>query len=606
MRCARIISIRHGRGAGDKRDLDAPLRVHSEDAPVADAPLTAPHDPPNMIPTRRLAATALLALATACTGDGRSGGSGETGGTVVISMPLDPDFLFPPIVSSIVGKMVSDQIFEPLAALTPEMNPLGDKDFRPRLARSWTWAPDSMSIAFSIDPRARWHDGRPVRAEDVRMGFALLRDTLVASGQAANVADIDSVQVRDSMTAVVWFKRRALDQFFSAAVNIVPLPAHLLSNVDRAAIRNAAFVRAPVGSGRFRFVRWVPGQVVELIADTANFLGRAKLDRVVISIAPDPNTAVQRLLGGEADFYEILRGDQLAAAQKSPNLQVKPYGGVDIASMQLNLRDPRNRTRPHPIFGDRETRRALTRAIDRLSIARNIYDTLVAVPLAPAPRAFGIADTALRQLTYDTAAARRMLDSLGWRDRNGDGVRERNGVPLRFSVIFPTSSRPRQRVAVLLQEQLKQLGIAVEVTPVEINTMIQRMRGREFDAVLNSWHFDATPSSIRQTWTSAAAREGGDNYGSYESRTFDATIDSAIAASDAAAGRELYHRAYQIWLDDAPAVLLYEPNLVAGAHKRIRFAPLRADAWWAYLADWSIPAAERIDRDRVGLAAARQ
>lgn len=589
------------------RDLDPPLRVHFVDPSAARPTPRRATNPPDMISMRRLAAAALLLIATACSGDGPSNGSGgAVGGTVVITMPLEPDFLLPQVVSSIVGKVVSDQLFEPLAALTPEMNPLGDKGFEPRLAEKWQWAPDSMSIAFSIHPRARWHDGRPVRAEDVRLGFELLRDTLVAAGQGANVADIDSVQVRDSLTAVVWFKRRALDQFFSAAVNIIPVPAHLLANADRASIRNNAFVRAPVGSARFRFVRWVPGQLVELVADTANFRGRAKLDRVVLSVAPDANTAAQRLLGGEADFYELLRGDQLTAAQKSPNIQVKPYGGVDIASLQLNLRDPRNRSRSHPVFGDRETRRALTRAIDRTSIARNIYDTLASVPLAPAPRAFGIADSTIRQLAFDTAAANRALDSLGWRGRNRDGIRVRNGVPLRFSVIFPTSSRPRQRVAVLLQEQLKQVGVGVDVTPVEINSMIQRMRNRDFDAVLNSWHFDATPSSIRQTWSAAAAREGGDNYGSWVNPAFDAAVDSAVAAHDVEAARALYRRAYQIWVDDAPAVLLYEPNLVAGAHKRIRLATLRPDAWWAYLADWSIPPSERIDRDRVGLAAARQ
>ncbi|HEX2717452.1 MAG TPA: peptide ABC transporter substrate-binding protein [Gemmatimonadaceae bacterium] len=562
--------------------------------------------PPNMISTRRFAAAAVLVLATACSGPDDRDLSKDVGGTVVITVPLEPDFLLPQVVSSIVGKVLSDQLFEPLAALTPEMNPFGDKGFEPRLAKSWTWAPDSMSIAFSINPRARWHDGRPVRAEDVRLGFDLLRDTLVAAGQGANVADIDSVQVRDSLTAVIWFKRRALDQFFAAVVNIIPVPAHILGGADRASIRNNAFVRAPVGSGRFRFVRWVPGQLVELIADTANFLGRAKLDRVVLSVAPDANTAAQRLLSGEADFYEILRGDQLASAQKSPNIQVKPYGGVDIASLQLNLRDPRNRSRPHPVFGNREIRRALTHAIDRVSIARNIYDTLASVPFAPAPRAYGLADSSIRQLTYDTAAANRTLDSLGWRARNRDGIRVRNGVPLRFSVIFPTSSRPRQRVAVLLQEQLKQVGVGVDVAPVEMNSMIQRMRVRDFDAVLNSWHFDATPSSIRQTWSAAAAREGGDNYGSWTNPAFESAIDSAIAAPDVARARSLYRRAYQIWVDDAPAVLLYEPNLVAGAHKRIKLAMLRPDAWWAYLADWSIPADQRIDRDRVGLAAARQ
>ena len=557
---------------------------------------------------RRYAAACLVFSLVACSSEKqRANTSGDVGGTVVISTAGEPDFLIQPLISTTASKSVTDQIFLPLAELGPEMNAMGDAGFKPRLARRWSWSADSLSIAFEIDPRARWHDGVPVRAADVKLGYDLLADTAVHSPQAPNVAELDSVTVRDSLTAVFWFKRRSLDQFFSAAYNVIPLPAHLLAKANRADLKSDPFAKTPVGNGQFRFVRWVPTQLIELVADTANFLGRPKLDRVVMSFSADPITATTRVLAGEADFIEILRGEQLDQAAKAQTLQTKVYGGLDYAFLQFNLRDPKNHVLPNALFGDRALRQALAMAIDRPAIVKNIYDTLAAVPFGPAPRSLGIADTNIRQLPYDTVAAKRMLDSLGWRDTNGDGVRERRGLPLRFSLAVPSSSRPRQRVAVLLQDQFKRVGADVVIDQLDLNTMIGRLVGRNFDAALMSWHPDPTPSSIRQTWTGSAARDkGGSNFGSYENAVFDARIDSAITARSVADARALYHRAYQTFVDDEPAVMLYEPNLVAGASKRIHLVNLRPDAWWAGIRDWYIPADQRNDRDRLGLSGSAQ
>jgi peptide/nickel transport system substrate-binding protein len=558
--------------------------------------------------TRRYAVACLAISFVACSGDkGRANASGDVGGTVVISSAGEPDFLMQPVITTTASKMITDQIFDPLAELGPEMNTMGDVGFKPRLARHWTWSPDSLSIAFELDPRARWHDGVPVRAADVKIGYDLLADTAVHSPQAANVVDIDSVTVRDSLTAVFWYHQRSLDQFFSAAYNVIPLPEHLLRNAKRSELKSDPFAKHPVGNGPFRFVRWVPTQLIELVADTTHYSGRPKLDRVVYSFAADPTTAVTRLLAGEADFIEVLRGEQLAQAEKTPTLQTKVYGGLDYAFLQFNLRDPKHHAAPNALFGDRALRRALAMSLDRPAMVRNIYDTLAAVPFGPAPRSLGIADTNIKQLPYDTAAAKRMLDSLGWRDSNGDGIRDRRGIPLRFSLAVPSSSRPRQRLAVLLQEQLKRVGVDVVIDELDLNTMVGKLNSRDFDAALMSWHPDPTPSSIRQVWTTTASREkGGLNFGSYESPLFDARIDSATSAHDVGQARALYHRAYQTFVDDEPAVLLYEPDLVAGASKRIHLANLRPDAWWAGIRDWSIPADQRIARDRLGLGRAAQ
>ena len=562
--------------------------------------------PDRSMTTRRYAAACLALSFIACSGDKHgSNAAGDVGGTVVISSAGEPDFLIQPLITTTASKAVTDQVFLPLAELDEKMDAMGDRGFQPRLARRWTWSADSLSIAFELDPRARWHDGVPVRAADVKLGYELLADTLVHSPQAANVVEIDSVTVRDSMTAVFWFHRRSLDQFFIAAYNVIPLPQHLLGSAKRTDLRSEAFAKAPVGNGPFRFVRWVPTQLLEIVADTTHFLGRPKLDRVVMSFAADPTTATTRVLAGEADFIEIIRGEQLTQAEKTPSLQTKVYGGLDYAFLQFNLRDPKRHAAPNALFGDRALRHALAMSIDRPAMVKNVYDTLAAVPFGPAPRSLGIADTNIRQLPYDTVAAKRMLDSLGWRDTNGDGIRDRRGVPLRFALAVPVSSRPRQRMAVLLQEQFKRVGVDITIDQLDLNTMVGKLMARDFDAVLMSWHPDPSPSTIRQVWTTTASREkGGVNFGSYESPEFDARIDSAISAHSVEQARALYHRAYQTFVDDQPVILLYEPNLVAAASKRIHLADFRPDAWWAGIRDWSIPADQRIDRDRLGLGRA--
>jgi peptide/nickel transport system substrate-binding protein len=115
---------------------------------------------------------------------------------------------------------------------------------------------------------------------------------------------------------------------------------------------------------------------------------------------------------------------------------------------------------------------------------------------------------------------------------------------------------------------------------------------------------DPSPSGARQYWHSAGMGTGGSNHLSYMNTRFDALLDSAIASFDAAATKEYARRAYQVLIDDAPGIWLYDVLTMAGVHRRVRTPGMRADGYWAGLANWHIPPAERIARDRVGLAAA--
>lgn len=519
---------------------------------------------------------------------GCQGSDAAPGGTLTIAAVANPDHLTPPFSRTLAAKTVTDQLFDRLAEVGADLRTVGDSGFSPRLSRGWSWSADSSSVVFRLDPMAKWHDGRPVRATDVRFGFAVYTDPISGANGGDDLrAVVDSISVQDSVTCTAWFKTRSPERFYTLVSNLVPLPEHLLGTVPHDSLRTSAFGRAPVGNGPFKFVRWQNGEALEIAAVDSFYRGRAKLDRVIWMIAPEMGTSVQRLIGGTADLLEALPPDAIAAVIAKPELRTVSYGSFDYGFLRFNTRDGAS-SKPHPLFGDRALRRALTLALDRPAMVKNVFDSLGRVALGPVARVQWPSDTTLLQLTFDRAAAAASLDSLGWR-AGPDGMRSKGGKALTFSVLVPSSSRLRGRYAVLLQEQFRQVGVAMAVEPVDFAAFMARAGGRKFDAMLDGIHTSPSPAGIKQSWASAGIGGGkGPNYGGYSSANFDAQVDSAMASSTLAAAKAHYRAAYQTILDDAPAVWLFEPVAVAGLNRRVTPAVLRPDAWWANLKDWTV------------------
>lgn len=548
----------------------------------------------------RLSFLASIALVAGC-GDSLKlqGGSATTGGTIVVATTAEPDALFPPITTTLQGRQVTELLFDNLAQVGTEMNTLGDAGFEARLAKSWVWAPDSLSIAFNLDPDATWHDGKPVRAADVVFSFRTYTDSAIGSPTAAQLAEIDSVSARDSTTAVVWFKKKYPRQFFDAASQMLIFPEHVYSAPRDSLLKKASAID-PVGSGRFRFGKWKRAESLTLLADTANYRGRAGVDRVQFVIAPEFTTALTKFLTGEADVFEALRPENLADVAKRSELKAIRLPGMAYVFMQFNLRDPKNPKEPNKIFSNKAMRRALAMTLDREAMVRNVFDSLAQVSVGPTVRAYPTTPKALPRIQFDTVTAGRILDSLGWRDSNGDGFRDRDRRDLSFSMLVPSSSKSRQRMAVLMQEQFRRVGVRATIENLDFPALMQRQSDRDFDTMLWAWQLTPSPSGLRQTWAAASARtKSGSNFGSYENSQFDAYVDSALSETNADRSKELFDKAYRIILEDSPAIWLYEPETVLGIHGRIRTKPMRPDAWWQGIADWTIPAGERIPRDKL-------
>jgi len=540
----------------------------------------------------------LCALAVCgCVGT-ESSSTKNSGGTLAISTGGDPDALIPSLVQSVQAGQITDMIYDRLADIGDSLNIVNDKGFIPRLADHWTWGADSLSIAFHINAKAKWHDGIPVRSSDVRFTVASAKDSSLGSPVTPLITNIDSVSTPDSLTAVYWFHARSPQQFYDAVYQLSIMPEHVWRGIPAASWRASEAAKNPVGSGQYRFVRWIPRAAVELAADTANYRGAPKLSRLIWSIAPDFNTALTRFLSGETDFFEQLRPENLPDVAKNPALRIKQFHALQYQFMQFNLRDPANHTRPHPVFGNRELRRALTMATDRATIVRSVYDSLALPALGPTVRAYPTTDPNLPQIPFDLPRARQILDSLGWRVTNTDGTRSRNGRPLQFTLSVPSSSKVRVRLAVLLQEQLRQAGVKMDIEQLEFPVLVEKDRKRAFDATIGQWSTQPSPGAVRGSWGTGGSRAAsGNNYGSYENPVFDAYVDTALASFDPVKRKAYFTKAYETIIQDAPAIWLAEPIQTVGYHSRLQLATLRPDAWWTHIPEWWIPADKRIPHD---------
>ncbi len=545
----------------------------------------------------------LFALLVSCGGEDAA--RGPIGGTVIIAAAADADAMLPPLVRTSQGRLASELLFDRLVEIGPSLNTIGDTDFQPRLAKSWAWSADSLSITFTLHPDATWHDGRPVVAADVEAGYRAIMDSANGSNLLADLADVAGVASNADGTATIQFKRRAPEQFYAASV-IFPLPAHLMPKEPGATLATSALARNPVGSGPYRFVRWEPLERFEFEAVENFYRGRARLDRVVVTITPEPATGLARLWAEEADVWELLPAGDVAEAQRHAHVRLVNSNAFDYSFVAFNFRDATNREQPHPLFADAAMRRAISMAVDRPAVVKAIFDTL-AIPLkGPFVTSQFTADTTVAQLPFDRTAAAALLDSLGWRVDAKDGMRRRNGKLLTFTALIPGSSRNRERASVLIQEQLRQVGIAMEIERAENRTFTQKRQDGQFDVVFGGWLTTPSPRGLRSTWGSFGDDGwGGQNDGRYSNPAFDAAVQSGLAAMDQTSARAHFRSAYDIIVNDAAAMFLYEPRTVAVVHKRFRIPAWRPDGWWRSLPEWTVAPDERLPRDNGGVRGTR-
>jgi len=392
--------------------------------------------------------------------------------------------------------VVTEQLHAPLIRLNHET-----QQMEPALAESWEFSEDGGELVFYLRPGVRFSDGEPFTADDVAFTFRVLHDPKVAS-PLKDSAMIDGenivAHVIDETTVSFRLPRRtaAVARIFDS---IRILPEHRLAESLAAGTLAAdtglgAPIENIVGLGAFRLREHVPGQRIVLERNPHYFRSGddeyPRLSGIVFDVVPDTNAQVLKLRAGELDLLV-----EPIAPETFRQLRRESPEGVTLKDLGPSMISERlwfNLNPPSPIdahkkkwFGDVRFRRAVSLAIDRENMVRVVFGGLASVasgPVSPANHFWR--DESLQPLKRDVDKARRLLVDAGfrWEDEN---LCDRDGNPVRFTIITNAGSDQRRKEGAFIQEDLKDLGMEVVLAPIEGSALLARITGTfDYDACL--------------------------------------------------------------------------------------------------------------------------
>ncbi len=542
-----------------------------------------------MIATRPLIFALLLPL------NGAAQRPASDHGSLVIIMGQEPSTPVPTLLGAKANNDVSDLLFLRLAWPGRGLNPADEKHYEPELARSWT-RQDSLTIAFDLDPRATWHDGVPVTSRDVVFSFSRMMDPAIDPQRALLLRFLARVTPEGDHRVVLRFSRVYSLQFFDAVTSVQPLPAHLVDSIPASRFAASEFAKHPVGNGPYRWVRREAGRQLELAAVPGFFLGVPKIDRVVLLVARDPDAQMNLILDGTADALETfppVSGPPRLRANTPIRLLTMP--SLTVSYLLFNQRAYGDRSRPHPILSDVEIRRALTMALDRSPIVRSTYGAYGQVANAPVPLAQWTNRLVTPAFAFDPPGARTLLARRGWADRDGDGIVEKDGVPLALRLNLPPNAA-RLTMAPQIQEQFRRVGVRLDIVRVDGPVWIERRNKGEFDLDFSAATMDLSPTNVVQSWTCAG--RNGSNVGQYCNPVVDSLIEAATFATTATDAQ--WRAVYAALTRDAPAIFMVAPVTLFALHNRFRNVTLRPESYYHDIWRWSVDPSRRIARDESG------
>lgn len=463
----------------------------------------------------------------------------------------------------------------------------------PYLAERWDTArldSNTIALTFRLRRDVAWHDGVPTTAHDVKFTFDRARDPAYAYPNPGFFTYYDSARVEDDHTITFFLKPHS--EFLDVWRAFSPMPRHILGDVAPEEMRSHPFnTQRPVGNGPFRFVahaaqdRWI----FEANPDFPEALGgRPYLDRLVYRIIPEETTLFTEFLAGEVDVNLIVLPEHAARVQENPGTRLLAFPWRQGAFIAWNGR--------RPLFESAIVRRALTYAIDRKQIVDAVRSGYGVVASGPVPPYHWANDPDLPALPHRPDSARALLERAGWRDLDGDGVRERDGVPFRFE-IKTNQNRQREDIIQLVQADLRAVGVEVRPRVMEWNAFLEDvLHERRFDAIVL-----ASVSEFRiddSDLFACSRRDGPYQFAHYCNLRVDSIFAQALRATRRDESIPLWHEYQAIVRRDQPFTWLYYEIRPVGVRARLRDVTMDIRGAWVHAQDWWIAPEDRRSEEK--------
>lgn len=488
------------------------------------------------------------------------------------------------------------------------------------VAASYTVSEDGLTYTFTLRDDWFWTDGTPITSADFLYYYQALADPTVESPLSFTLSTIESVEAPDPQTLVITFNVNDCTALGNAAFTAVP--SHVLPPVGAELLAADYNLNPTVTSGPFQFGALTPEQASLVFnpdypaSDT--ILGYVSPEGYIQKLVADQTVQVEQFLAGELttlEFVPLDRRDDIRAAAEAGDVQIYEWVGNTWDYLALNFADPTNPQNGldengnpidqghHPFFGDPRVRQAIAYGIDVDAIMEAaVFGEGQRMVSSLFPTAPGYNDE-LEPFPYDPERAAALLDEAGFVDHDGDPATPRiaqgalyaeDGTEFRFELITNQGNSRRETTAQIIQQQLAQIGIAVDFNPLDFNTVLEIMDAQTFDAFILGWRngFPDDPDQEQLFAASSDVVGSGSNNVSYNNPEFDRLQREAktVPGCDINERAAIYREAQAIIQQDLPYVWLFSQSGMYAAQANVEnWGPLPAQPIWNIDA-WAIRA----------------
>jgi peptide/nickel transport system substrate-binding protein len=494
-------------------------------------------------------ATALITLAS-CGGGEKKETTAGAKDRLIIEVKSAPTNLDPRVGNDNVSGRFFDICCRGLIQVTPEL------DYAPDLAQSWE-TPDDKTIVFHLNPAAKFQDGRPVTAQDVKRTYDDVMQQKIVNSKASGYSAVDHLEAPDAHTVIFKLKEPNGGLFDNLNMGIVPQDADANT-----------YKTKPISFGPYRIVDYKTDESVELEANEHWIGGAPKIKHITVRIIPDSTTQVLELRRGTVNFeVNQIPFENVGEFEKSDKLQVIKKPGSVWQYLAFNLKKP--------ILSKADVRRAIAHGIDRQRIVQDLLRGHGVVTDTMLAQGHWARVEGLPSYPYDPAKAKQLLDQAGYKDPDGDGPRPR------FELNYKTSTDVEANLrAQMIQQMLAQVGIKVNIFSSEFGTFFEDIGKGNFDMYSLSRNGISDPDFYYIIFHSRNVPPEGQNRGYYANPKVDQLIEQGRATFDRTKRKQIYAGIQRIVQEDLPYVSLYHQTNVAIMDRNLQGYTMYPAGFW--------------------------
>ena len=422
----------------------------------------------------------------------------------------------------------------------------------PGLAESWEFSQDRSVWTFQLREGILFHNNVPLESGDVVFTYNLYRQVKTDPQYFydKNFEVIDRI-IEDGDRKIRFELKGPYEKFFPELAAFQILPRHIYDSGEYEATRHTILQAPPVGLGPFIFARWDDGEKIVLRTNPLYFRGRPYIDGLSIQFHTTEELLKAAFVTGEIDFARI---EEEASARdvwrSNPRIRLVTLVSNRKAFECISYNTSKS------LFSDRETRTALTYAVNRIGLVNEVLSGKGNVAYGPLDSDSWSYYPNLPKYNFNPKKALDILEAGGWRDNDRDGVLENGDQEFRFVLMFARGSSLFEKIARIIKLDLKEIGIDVIPEPVEYKEMVGRLKEGQYDAALTSFPSEAKVGNFDRLFHSSSIGSGL-NVMHYFNREVDRLINLAYDVSDPNRLEPMFQRMQLLIAQDQPCTFLF-------------------------------------------------